>query len=483
VHDLGAHYSTLGEWRLPPAGYFFPDMLIYGAASLVTRGLHAALVVAAFLQILLFLISGGFLYRQMGGLRAVNFLWVMLGFLALLFCLASMADSDVLLGAWLGAMATISIHFGAVVGAVAALGFLMAYLREGRARDFVAFVILAGACSISDALFMVWFCAPVIAVLFLSYARARAAVREKAGLAVVALLGGAVLSRLIQARVNVATSPFLKHISLAAIGKAGRVELLSFAHGGMAGHVFYVLLLGLVMGCVVFWIKDFGKNRGGDDGPAVERLAVYMIAACAVAALVAPVMLALFLDYLGTRYLVMALYLPMIGVACLAALWLERQSWWETLPFFKAGLAGVGLLVIGWAHPAYSVPKAISVPALIGCLPDGEAAGLASYWQARPITLFSGRRLQVSALKENGDGYWLIANRHWFLRAFAAPDRMLEFRFIVMDGLQRDSIREKYGAPARRVVCGGIEIWFYEAGNGLAGVLGDSLVRRYGPEE
>ncbi|MDF1761364.1 MAG: hypothetical protein P1U40_12595 [Coxiellaceae bacterium] len=95
-------------------------------------------------------------------------------------------------------------------------------------------------------------------------------------------------------------------------------------------------------------------------------------------------------------------------------------------------------------------------------------AGLVSYWQSKPINLFSQRGMRTVAIMQNPSAspkpghemlteYWLNA---------LPPYRQLHFNFIAFgdDLVDANKMRHQFGQPNQRFVCDGNAVWVYADG-------------------
>lgn len=162
-------------------------------------------------------------------------------------------------------------------------------------------------------------------------------------------------------------------------------------------------------------------------------------------------------DDTSQRYLSAVLWWPIILWAPFIA---ERLNRFPTI----AGLAMTGGAAAAFAgivsapHPLLSWQNPIAA-----CLaPTGRTAGLALYWQARPITVASDWRLQVEQIKAHGEiGIW-GNNPTWYTSSRHKAGQLPAFSFIVMQGLDEPAIHAAYGPPDGVLPCPGSDVWLYD---------------------
>ncbi|MGH2416160.1 MAG: hypothetical protein ACRDEA_21210, partial [Microcystaceae cyanobacterium] len=102
-------------------------------------------------------------------------------------------------------------------------------------------------------------------------------------------------------------------------------------------------------------------------------------------------------------------------------------------------------------------------PPYLACFSNsGNIAGLAGYWQSKPLILFSNRQIQIASITERGEPVQWLNNRYWYIDNWANPGQPPDFKFIFMRMLDANLIQQRYGHPDRIVPCDGSEIWFYD---------------------
>lgn len=179
----------------------------------------------------------------------------------------------------------------------------------------------------------------------------------------------------------------------------------------------------------------------------------------AAAAMVPSSLLAagLWQDDTSQRYLSAVLWWPVILWAPAIAERLRRFK--KTAVLAMTGAAAVAFArIVSAPHPLLSWQNPIAA-----CLaPTGRTAGLALFWQARPITIASNWHLQVEQIKARGGiGIW-GNNPSWYTSSRGTPGQLPPFSFIVMRGLDEPAIRAAYGQPDSVLPCPGSDVWLYD---------------------
>jgi hypothetical protein len=109
------------------------------------------------------------------------------------------------------------------------------------------------------------------------------------------------------------------------------------------------------------------------------------------------------------------------------------------------------------------VHQLLPVPPYVNCFRFMDTkAGLAGYWQAKPLILFSNHQFQIAAVTEDGAPREWIDNQFWYIDHFGNPMKTPQFEFIFMKWLEPAAVEKRYGPPDRIEGCDGSEIWFYD---------------------
>jgi hypothetical protein len=88
-------------------------------------------------------------------------------------------------------------------------------------------------------------------------------------------------------------------------------------------------------------------------------------------------------------------------------------------------------------------------------------AGLAEYWQSKPLITFSQRQIQIATINEQGEPSIGNNNRYWYTDSWKNPGSLAQFQFILMNSLDYKAIANRYGNPDRIETCINSEIWWY----------------------
>jgi hypothetical protein len=180
-----------------------------------------------------------------------------------------------------------------------------------------------------------------------------------------------------------------------------------------------------------------------------------------VASIVATALL--YNDPASYRYAGAALWWPLIMTSLALARLLGRR-------IEQAGAVGIGALVlalgIASASTASMPPRLMLWRNVVTeCLMQARAtaglqAGLAEYWYARPIAAGSDWMLHVDQVTPDGRARYWGNDRYSFIDDDGHGPPV--YNFIVMAGMDRPIVSDRYGPPARTIACNGADVWVYD---------------------
>ncbi len=403
------------DWRLPPAPYWFPDLLLYFAWNAVLGDFRLAIVAQAATQVALLALGGQLVARAIDREAVAP-------------QVAAVAGAAVLLALYAGGRFDTGIyllvtahHFGVVLGSLFALAGVLTWARRGASRGVVAAVVLVcAATAASDAMFGLYFTLPA-AIALLVDRRARIA----AAVAAASVVGWG-LPPLLYLRFRKHGLPW--HLQLDEVGSTlaalGR-DVLTVSP--------VALLWCVALAGAVLHLRKRAAVASGYVG--------LLVLAC-------PAAMALTGLYDGPtelRYLLAPLFVPlMVGCAAVRA---------RAAAIAMVGAAAL-LLVVAARRPGARLLRYTSP--LVACLDaQGLHGGVSDYWNAKHVTMLSRSGLRVQQVEPSGRPYHWLNNRTWYVQTPARYD------FVLPARLDAALLAGEFGAPSRRITCAGEEVWVY----------------------
>ena len=152
VFKQGHHFSS---WHLTPAPYFFPDMLVSFLINIFVGSVYYVFLLFAVIQTWLTL----FLISKIIELATNNKNAVLFSHIIFLLALAFLATQNIFPYCFLMVSA---FHFGTFITGLILLACLIGYFEGEKLKYCVALIVMAAIGSASDLFFLVWFIGPII---------------------------------------------------------------------------------------------------------------------------------------------------------------------------------------------------------------------------------------------------------------------------------------------------------------------------------
>lgn len=453
TEDLLSAPSAFFTWRHSPSPYVFPDMLIAGV--LVSLPLAPGWMMVLYGTALLtgYALSAGWILSRATETGYRGSILVFVGcLLSLTVAAALLPGSGRALSLLLMLFAPF-IHTGAVFSALLALVLLERVLRiPGSPLTSVLLVLLVLVSSFSDALFAAWFVLPALLVLWLKARATRGAVPFMLMAVLFLATAASIAAERIFHGIKAGNPLRLDTI----LGSADMVWNDVASAAATPDWILIVLLVAIGAICIT-GARAIRRSFQRRQMPFSDALAVFM-AASVLFGLLAPIVTSTYEMDAHLRYLV---FLPLLAILKIA-LALSRA--------LSAGrvVQALPVLLISAVFLA-TVPTAFSTAKTLGnrteletCLAGrGLDTGLSSYWWAKHLIFLSDRRIHLVQIKPDGDRDKYNYNRAWFERRADDKSPILP-DFILMTGLNGDSIEERFGPPADIVRCAGKAVWVYD---------------------
>lgn len=468
----GIEYSQ--GWYFSAARHYVPDFVVYALFRWITGNFRHALALVGVIQPLAWFAVGQALYRAVGGRSGGTFTLLFCTWWAALVAYATWFAPGLLLE-FFGYSVALAFHFGPYLTALAGFLLYLWYIRTGRT------ILLLGSCATlvlvvaSDLWFMLYFAIPALGTAGIAFLRSSG--RSPRQLVYGLTTGAALLvAFLVYQQITPASQNYISRFSLGksiqAVGiLAGDVEQALAVDPVFVG-VFVLLPLGI--GLIIVAARAGSARFFRSPWPPVGGDGLTALFLFAGVSWLATAMFTfgfhLYVDYAAMRYLHPLIYTPTLLVLITLGLAIERRAP-KRLRATRGGLAmAVATMTVSIivAQPALAPAAVFPSPEYVSCFDGmGTAAGLAEYWQAKPLLMYSDRRLQVVSIETTGAAYLWGANATWYTDSWIHPGEPPAFRFILMKGLDPSAITTRYGAPDRIAGCADTEIWFYDQPNRL----------------
>ncbi len=379
-----ANGGSVDRWAVPYASYLIPDWPMYGLALLLTPSAPLAVAVFAFLQAV-------FLYFALRRLAQV-FDTTDASVIALvglsIFALYAASGSHPLVY-----LAAAYNHFGTAILVVWAMAFTLDWLRTPSRRLVWWSGLASAAAVLSDRIFIVWFLVPAAVALGVLYVRKQLAKRQLVEwLAVHVVLSVAVLP--ISGLIFTTRSEY--DISFGFDDPMqGLRQLWENVTRVLENSPTVIPLVALAV-AVVAWQFRKGQSLGGQrlNTETGTFLAAFLVVAVVASAIAQVLMIGV---PPGPRHSLALLVLP---IALLPAVTLGSPTGKPKLAIIALGLLPIIGVVPVFALFARDIDFERS-PVASDCITraldaTGSDHGIANYWDARQVEVFSNGALQLT---------------------------------------------------------------------------------------
>jgi hypothetical protein len=481
--DVGG-LGVLRTWHFGSSTFLFPDVALFAATWALTP--HYAKVIPAYAGLIstasVFAVWA--VFRRAKPMSIAVFSATFVSGIAFVFALLSVLTSTHVLRKWWDSFVVPAHHYGNVVTTL--LGFaIYLWWRDGRTSTrrlaLLAFTTAAGV--LSDLLFTLTFVAPVLAVdLLLSWSVPRKS--RWTPLLLPSVLGAAsLLGSGLDALMN-PLSPLRgagqKIGAFASIWGfvAARLESREERLGTLVRAT-------LVVWAVVVAIRAPRGNAAADRTSSFSRWAVahWLIIASIASSVLGATLSGKYHDGTSDRYILAFGFFPLFGIfgyyaARIAEAFTPKRM--TSLSLLMLGIVTGGVALHGnWIEAAK--------PQFVHCVENlglSGTAGLAPYWLAKPLIVFSQRRIQAVQVTASGEPYGNVSNDRWTSEDWfgGAPEPQVRFALMAGDATQRkmldgtvafqdnghalepSAIRRLLGEPQEVRHCeGGATVWLYKA--------------------
>jgi len=471
--DLFIDKTGICGWHLNPAPNFFPDMVLYFLIRSVTSDFIMASFTFSVIQYLGFTILIYFLNVSVYGKPHFTALFFVHICLNMIF-LVSIFNSDVAYTAYL---LLNSYHMGAFM--LALMGYVLAFrfLKQSSNKYLIWIGILSFLGILSDKLFIVLFMIPILFwIILLKEPTTRKSILKLVSLLIFVFLFSILALKLMQ------------QWACFSIGRPHR--MLDFDNIPNALHTFlnqtwisitdlnlktFILLCTALAFLIAFqrilpWIRSRDQNLLKERGPRLMWIFAFLTFFFIPIVLFAPVVNGNYTGFDSLRYNIYAYIWGLIAFGFFIG----------TTPFKFIHVARGGLFIITLVLLTFIFIRSLKSDAsglhtFCSYYPErvqhidslaresNLKYGLANYWDAKLITMFSRENVRTYAVFDDLTPYYHVANTHWFCGGEGAHSDP-EFTFIITDKFEGlNQIPSQLLENSEHINIRGLEILFIPA--------------------
>ena len=403
--DLISKHGHISHWFLTPAPYFFPDYLLFSAAYWTGHGAYQQILVFSMLQILLTFLSIQFLLKQTHqsfGLAQSTMIIIILVWLAEN---AGQPFSALLMSAY---------HYGIFMTSIFFIALFFKYNNLTQStkpihKKCLLFILclLAFLSTLSDALFVTQLMIPfIITALLINSIKNKWMILIPA---MFSLLGYWSYDCIVKHPTR-----YSAHIGFDKI-QTHLTELYSLLKGLMVNHPSYGVIFILYLSLILYFFISLIKQKSSQS---YSKNLVWLIIFSVVSSATVLCMQCLITNiHFELRYLISLLCWPVIITILLISHYLRRYAF--TINILLATCVFLSLFVQTYTSTANLGIKYKLYDKDLACIDDalskkGLTSGIAQYWDAKHIQLFSRLDLNLAQYSDNLDEFLWITSTDFY---------------------------------------------------------------------
>lgn len=452
--DILHQHGHIKDWYLTPAPYFFPDDLLFLVAYFSAHTVHAQIIVYAILQIILLTILLYFFFNTFtldcAALTAIALLWLAIN--------TTQPFTFLLMSAF---------HYGTFLIEIASLALFLRFINSIDSRQqrrlSLMLCILSWITTCSDALFFVQFIIP----MFISYLITQHILQKKTQPMSLFLLP------IVASIMGFLSYPFI-------VGHPTRYSnRLSFSHfydnlqhiQNILHGVFTITPITMVY-IIVFYLSTFfacgfliiNKKKSAHQKPLIFLLLFIQISAWV--SLVSMFFISQFTPTI--RYLIPAFSWPIIIGVGLFSYGLKKY-------FHPVAIFCMIMLITSLSTEAYTFYKknglsAHYYPSDIACIDEALSHthtlhhGIAQYWDAKFIQMYSKHTLIIAQYKKNLTEHRWITSSQFYRPTY---DFAIISTHPMATQLSRKKLKQYNGIPLNTIHCSHHDLLIYAKQDGV----------------
>ncbi len=463
--DLFVDNNSLAGWHLNGAPNFFPDLALYT----IIRSFFHSFIPAAFtfslVQLTLVLLLLAILYKQF--FNDITYVHLTIGSLLMSFFLfETLLNHNFIYTFYL---ISVGYHVGAFIMALTALICMTRYYKTNRKWPLILMSLVIVVAVINDRLFLAMFSIPVFSLVFILKKTAR---RQRVIGILIADLAASVTGVFLFWLIKNYSSVYIidlgwKTFNFQNIFNAAGVffgQHLSYLSTMDFRGIIDVLFLVSLTIHIILLVRKLTAFYLGNEDITDELIYLLIFVSFTLVVLFMPVINGSYVAWSLLRYNIYALYTGVFSYAYLV--YKARQISVlpsKTGPVFAGILMIAGIFLIVHAGRKQDITTGLKnfmhyYPHDVACI-DSLAReyhfknGLANYWDAKYITMFSHEGLRVFTVFPNLAPWYHVMNQNWYYKDDGSSGKSRLFTFIVNDEVQPESIEKYLGPPEDTLEC------------------------------
>ena len=479
--DFQSNLANLWGWNLPDAPYYFPDTIVFLTVGWIVKNPLASIIIYSLVQNYLLFWSLRWLYCELGGKKTLvyDLCFLLAAVIFTYYHPDNFSNFPNIKGVYLINLLSYH-HFGTYVATIFCLAACFHYLRTNDFKILIIGGLVTLLTTASDFLFALYFTIPLLTAVGTLFKLKLFKLEQVKAIYLVFSIPS-----LIAYIFNKLIDPWVKKFGLRldfekVIDSTTKVIYDITVRLNIQEQLLLLCIVVLPVGyflystCIdVLKLKKNGDYATQQPSILLSQLKQQIITRFClklfilltiVFNLISVLGLGKYTDSGSMRYFIPIYYSPLIFSLLLLSLSIEKLNS-KYLKIIQTSLAvaiSAIIFMLASSLEIKPVTEVFTPPNYAACFDRGAIAGLAGYWESKPIILFSQRQVQIATITDNGEPYYWNNNRYWYEDSWTNPGNKPQFKFIFMRSLKPQAIIQKYGQPDRTESCDDSEIWWYD---------------------
>jgi hypothetical protein len=458
--DIFVDGTGLSGWHLNAAPNFFPDMFLYFITNAIFSDFRVAYIVFSCLQYLLILsLLNLLVVSVIPGIKTIY-----LTFLNMVFPIFLLIAINSGLTIYSYYLLSHSFHNGVFINTLLASVFLFKYLHTKRKLFLFLSAIIALIAVYNDRLFLVLFSIPLIPLLIINFFRFK---NKQINVIVPIIVGVSAISLFLYN--STALNSVFKCIGLGE-KYMNYDNILPSLNAFIGQHINYLKhfeIKGLVsiitiINFFVLLILIIKNLKRKNEQKSFKELTFYtFIFASIFLTLLTPIINGYYNNEATARFHIFSFWLSVFNLTFFAFILFRKNEKYPYLITVLFFVLYTGFITVKFAQlPVTDNIKMVAnyYPEKVTVVDDFTKKhnlryGLANYWVAKFTTLLSHNELRVyTAANENLSPWFHVMNKNWYFDYDKGKYNRPVFNFILLDGFDKEKIKENFGKPKDSLV-------------------------------
>jgi hypothetical protein len=464
--DLFEHQNGIRGWNLNGAPNFIPDMLLFFIIHGFFSNFIPAAMTFSLIQLIILILLFSLFYKSF--IPRMNLLHISVGMLFIPFYMMATLINNNFVDTFY--LYSIAYHLGAFVMALISYILLVKYLKKGSWNLLILLIATVMLAVLSDRLFMAMLTFPVVLLILVipknSQDKKRlfllllgCIVASGLGLLLFKILKDSPIVRIIPLDYKVFN---FKNILPAwkEFSQHHLFYLKNLDFRGIIDIVFIFSFLTHIFLLIIKYIKFYRKEQSVDR---FELMYLLLFTSASVIILLMPVINGNYDGWSLLRYNVYSLYMGLFSMGYLLFKLESVSKKLRITPILIILLISSYTLLIFNKAQKNDLPEGMAdfinyYPGKVECLDSlarehGLKAGVATYWEAKYISMFSKEDLRIFTVFHSLSPWYHVMNDNWYYFEDGSKEKPRMFNFLITKDILYENIDKYLGQPLDTIHC------------------------------